>query len=92
SFLIEQNPQVKFYQTRIEESNIASDYLKKSILPGVNFFGVFQSRGSGFSSNYNIVNNYPYSKNYFDGVKPTLSNYVAGVALAWNIVSPYKIK
>jgi outer membrane protein TolC len=89
---VEQNPQVKFYQTRVEESNVASTYLKKSILPGVSLFGVLQTRGSGFDYNYNAANNYKYSTAYLDGIKPTRTNYVAGVFVAWNIVSPLKIK
>lgn len=92
TYSVEQNPQVKFYQARIDESVVAADYLKKSILPGLNLFGIYQTRGSGFGANYNAANNYPYSKNYFDGIKPVLNNYVAGIAVAWNIASPYKIK
>jgi outer membrane protein TolC len=89
---VEQNPQVKFYQSRVEESNVASTYLKKSILPGLSLFGVVQTRGSGFDYNYNAANNYKYSTGYLDGIKPTRTNYVAGVFIAWNIVSPFKIK
>lgn len=89
---VEQNPQAKFYQTRINESNVAADYLKKSILPGVNLFGVFQTRGSGFDYNYTAANNYKYSANYFDGIKPARYNYLTGVAISWNIISPLKIK
>ncbi|MEP7375413.1 MAG: TolC family protein [Chitinophagaceae bacterium] len=89
---IEQNPQAKFYQTRINESNVAATYLKKSIMPGVNLFGVFQTRGSGFDYNYAAATNYKYSSNYFEGIKPLRYNYVTGVALAWNIMSPLKIK
>src|SRR5215831_2836565 len=89
---VEQNPQVKFYQTRVEESNVASTYLKKSILPGVSLFGVLQTRGSGFDYNYNAANNYKYSTAYWDGIKPARTNYVAGVFVAWNIASPFKIK
>ncbi|MEP7109421.1 MAG: TolC family protein [Ferruginibacter sp.] len=89
---VEQNPQSKFYQTRIDESNVAADYLKKSILPGVNLFGVFQTRGSGFDYNYTAANNYKYSINYWDGIKPARYNYITGVAISWNILSSLKIK
>jgi len=89
---VEQNPQSKFYQTRINESNVAADYLKKSIRPGVNLFGIFQSRASGFDYNYNALANYKYSANYFDGIKPSRYNYITGVAISWNIISPFKIK
>lgn len=89
---VEQNPQVRFYQTRIDESTISAAYLKKSILPGINLFGIFQARGSGFDYNYTANNDFKYSGSYLDGIKPVRSNYVTGVTLAWNIISPLKIK
>lgn len=92
SFELARNPQVIYYQSRIEQSNKTSTYLKRSILPGVNIFGVFQSRGSGFDNDYTPAYSDRYSKNYFDGVKPARSNYVTGVSLAWNILSIKKIK
>ncbi len=90
-FAIDQNPQVKFYKTRVDQSNSYSSLLAKSILPGVNLFGIFQTRGSGFDYNYTPLNN-AYSKDYFTGINPTRSNYVAGVSMAWNIMSISKIK
>lgn len=92
SATVTQNPQVKFYQTRIDQSNAATSFLKKSIMPGFNLFGIFQSRGSGFNSDYTPAYDDRYTKNYFDGVKPMRSNYALGVALSWNIISPWKIK
>jgi outer membrane protein TolC len=89
---ITQNPQVKFFQTRINQSDVATAYLKRSILPGVNLFGVFQTRGSGFDYSYSPATNPKYSQDYFEGIKPTRSNYVAGLAIAWNITSIAKIK
>jgi outer membrane protein TolC len=88
----EQNPQVKYYQARIDQSTRAVDYLKKSPLPGLNLFGIFQSRGSGFSYNYSPVNTAGYTKNYLDGINPVRSNYVTGIAVAWNMMSIAKIK
>jgi len=89
---ISQNPQVKFYEALIEQSNKATDYIKKSILPGVNLFGIFQSKGSGFGYDYNPANSNSYSRKYADGLNPVRSNYAAGVSLAWNILSIKKIK
>ncbi len=85
------NPQVNFYKSRIDQSNRYAGLLDKSILPGINLFGIFQSRGSGFDYNYMPSNN-NYSKDYFTGINPTRSNYVAGVSIAWNIMSIAKIK
>jgi len=89
---LEENPQLKFYERRINESNVATGFLKKSILPGFNLFGIFQSRASGFDYNYNPLSGYKYSGSYWEGVNPSRFNYVTGVALAWNIISPFKIK
>lgn len=87
-----QNPQAKFYQARIDQSNIAVNYLKKSILPGLNLFGIYQARASGFDYNYSPEFPDRYTKNYFDGINPNRSNYVAGVSVAWNIFSIPKIR
>ncbi len=92
SFALTDNPQVKFYQGRIEQSNSAASYLKKSIYPGLNLFGTFQSRGSGFDHNYTPDFTDRYTKNYFDGIKPLRYNYLAGLGIYWNFISPAKIK
>lgn len=89
---VTQNPQVKFFQSRINQSDVATAYLKRSILPGVNVFGVFQTRGSGFDYTYSPAANPKYTHDYFEGIKPTRSNYVAGLAIAWNITSIAKVK
>lgn len=89
---INENPQVKYYQALIDQSNKTTDYIRKSILPGVNLFGIFQSRGSGFGYDYNPSNSNSYSKKYTDGINPVRSNYAAGVSLAWNILSIKKVK
>ena len=86
------NPQAKYYQSRIDLSQGLSKYLQKSINPGLNLFGTFQSRASGFDYNYLPGFDDRYSKNYFDGVNPNRYNYVFGLGLAWNIISPLKIK
>ena len=85
------NPQARFYDARIRVSDQYADYLKKSILPGLNLFGIYQARGSGFDYNYSPSLD-AYSKNYWEGIKPSRSNYVAGISIAWNILSIKKIK
>ena len=92
SFEITNNPQIKYYQGRIEQSNSVTNYLKKSIYPGLNLFGTLQSRGSGFDYNYSPDFTDRYTKNYFDGIKPMRYNYLAGLGLYWNLISPAKIK
>ncbi len=91
SFPVENNPQVQFFKSRIDESSSAEKYLQKSINPGLNVFGTFQGKGSGFDYNYTPAID-AYSKNLFDGVNPTRYNYVLGLGIAWNIISPAKIK
>mgnify|MGYP002380631867 CR=1 FL=1 len=85
------NPQAKFYDARVRESEQHADYLKKSILPGLNLFGIYQTRGSGFGFDYSPYQGI-YSKSYWEGIKPSRSNYLAGISIAWNILSIKKIK
>jgi outer membrane protein TolC len=88
---ITRNPQVKYYQAIIDESNQTAAYLKKSILPSLTLFGVGQGRGSGFDYDYIPDLRSRFTKNYFDGVSPIRANYAAGISLAWNILSIKKI-
>lgn len=92
AFTIEQNPQVKFYQSRIDQSITTADYIRKSIRPGLNLFGIYQGRGSGFDYNYSPATGSNYSKDYFNGINPVRSNYAFGISIAWNLFSPIKIK
>ena len=89
---LSQNPQIRFYQARIDQSNVSESYLRKSVLPGLNLFGIYQARASGFDYNYTPEFPDRFTKNYIDGINPKRSNYVAGLALAWNIFSIAKIK
>ena len=91
-YKVEQNPQVQFYQSRVIQSDKYADYLKKSITPGVNLFGIVQTRGSGFSYNYSPDYENRFSGKLWDGINPTRTNYVTGVSIAWNIMSLAKIK
>jgi outer membrane protein TolC len=86
------NPQAKFYKSRLQYSNQAASFLNKSILPGFNFFSILQTRASGFANNY--TPDYPdrYSKSYLDGINPSRSNYLIGVSLTWNFMSIPKIR
>lgn len=92
SFNISNNPQVKFFEKKIHQSKTQTSAIQKSILPGINLFGIFQTRGSGFGTQYNAALPNNYSKSYFDGITPLRSNYIAGVSLAFNIMSIPKIK
>lgn len=90
--LPEENPQVKFYKARIDQSTAAERFLKKGTMPSLSLFGAFQSRASGFDYNYSPEFPDRYSKSYSDGIRPDRSNYVVGLSLAWNLMSPWKVK
>jgi outer membrane protein TolC len=89
---ISSNPQVRFYKRRLELSNQTATFLRRSILPGFNFFSVLQTKGSGFNYNYSPLLPENYSKSYADGVNPTRSNYLLGVSFSWNVMSLPKIR
>jgi outer membrane protein TolC len=91
AFPVANNPQVQFFKSRIDQSSFTEKYLQKSINPGLNLFGAFQGKASGFDYSYapSLDN---YSKSYFDGINPSRYNYVVGLGIAWNIISPAKIK
>ncbi|HEY4874157.1 MAG TPA: TolC family protein, partial [Puia sp.] len=92
NFVVANNPQVQFYKSRIDYSFITEKYLQKSINPGLNLFGTFQGKGSGFDYNYTPLLDANYSKSYFDGINPSRYNYLVGLGIGWNIISPAKIK
>ncbi|HTL10387.1 MAG TPA: TolC family protein [Chitinophagaceae bacterium] len=89
---ITQNPQVQYYERRIAQSYATEKLLRNSINPGLNLFGTFQGRGSGFDYNYTPDFTDRYSKSYFTGIKPERYNYLLGIGIAWNLMSPLKIK
>ncbi|MDM8175788.1 TolC family protein [Olivibacter sp. 47] len=51
---------------------------------------MFQTRGSGFRSDY-ASNQQAFTQNYFDGIKPSRSNYLIGIGLTWNLTQPLRI-
>ena len=88
---ITDNPQARFYERRIIQSNAVAKYIKKSINPGLNLFGAFQTRGSGFDYNYTPDFNSRFNKSYLEGIRPARYNYLVGLGLSWNLISPFKI-
>jgi outer membrane protein TolC len=90
--VIGQNPQLLFYRERINYANHLTKATQKSIMPGLTVFGVYQARASGFNYTYNPETLNGYSNQYKDGINPSRFNYVAGVSLTWNLISPLKIR
>jgi len=89
---LSQNPQVRFYQSRVDHANSAAHAVQRSIMPGVTLFGIYQARASGFNYNYTPEFDDRFTHSYSSGVNPARFNYVAGVSFAWNLMSPLRIK
>ncbi|TRW23941.1 TolC family protein [Flavobacterium zepuense] len=80
------NPIRQFYRSRINYSNQQLKLFRREYWPTFNLFGVFQTRGSGFNSDY-ASNQNSYTQNYFDGIDPSRQNYLVGVGVVWNLTS-----
>ncbi|MCW3108989.1 MAG: Transporter, partial [Segetibacter sp.] len=80
-----EHPLLKYYLSRVDLSNARIKYINTFKNPTFSTFGILQGRGSGFNYNYNSLNQYAYSKDYFQGVKPTRANYLIGVGVTWNL-------
>jgi outer membrane protein TolC len=86
---ISKHPTLAYYQSRIDVNNEQIKYLKKFNYPSFSFVGVLQTRGSGFSNEYSTNQN-AYTDNYWDGTKPTRSNYLVGIGVSWNLAQPFR--
>jgi len=84
------HPVLQWYKSRIGVGKEQANYLKTLYYPSFSLIGIFQTRGSGFSSTY-ATNQSAYTQNYFDGIKPTRSNYLIGIGLTWNITQPFRV-
>jgi outer membrane protein TolC len=80
------HPLLSFYQNRIEVNNQNIKYTERLKYPTLLVFGIIQSRGSGFKSNY-AVDQTAYSHSYFDAAIPSRGNYILGAGITWNITS-----
>jgi outer membrane protein TolC len=85
------HPLLKFYENRIALSDERAKYIQRLSYPVFSLFGIYQSRGSGFSNNYNILNQDAYSQGYWNGIEPMRSNYLFGMGVTWNLTSPLRI-
>ena len=85
------HPLLKYYNSRISVSDAELRYINTLKYPVFSVFGVFQTRGSGFSFDY-ITNHSGYNKSYLDGISPDRVNYLIGVGLTWNITSLARVK
>jgi outer membrane protein TolC len=87
----DQHPILKYYQSRIDVSLQQEKYFDRFKYPVFSLMGVLQSRGTGFDANYSQLNPDGFSHSYWDGVKPTNSNYLLGVGVVWNLTNPVRV-
>jgi outer membrane protein TolC len=88
---ISNHPLLKYYGSRIALSNQQATYFQTLSYPTLSLFGVFQGRGSGFSSNY-ALDQHAYTGQYFEGIKPVRANYLLGLGLTWNLTSMLRVR
>jgi outer membrane protein TolC len=84
------HPLLKYYGERIAASDEQQKYYHTLNYPTFSLFGVLQGRGSGFGSNYTLLNQNAYSSDYWTGVSPTRGNYLLGIGFFWNLTTPLR--
>lgn len=85
------HPLLQYYQSRIALSEEQRKYIKTLNFPAFSFFSVLQTRASGFRADY-AADQTAFTHNYWDGVKPSRSNYLLGIGVTWNLISPLRVK
>lgn len=88
--VIENNPVLHYYRSRIEVGEQQLKLSHKEYLPTLSAFGVFQARGSGFKSDY-TVDLQAFTRNYWEGIRPNRQNYLLGLGVNWNLTSIARI-
>jgi outer membrane protein TolC len=86
-FREEEHPLLKYYLSRVDLSNARAKYYNTFKYPTFSTIGIIQGRGSGFNYNYNSSNKDAYTKDYFQGLKPTRTNYLIGLGVTWNLTN-----
>ncbi|HEX8061061.1 MAG TPA: TolC family protein [Cyclobacteriaceae bacterium] len=84
------HPTIKYYQSRFALTNEQLKLGRASYYPSLNLVGIFQTRASGFSQTY-AQDQSRYTSDYAAGIKPTISNYLLGVGLVWNLTTIAKV-
>jgi outer membrane protein TolC len=90
SAALNEHPLLQWYKSRIAVSEEQTKYYKTFNYPVFSLVGVLQTRGSGFDAAYN-QDQHAYTTNYWDGVKPTRTNYLIGIGVTWNLAQPFRI-
>ena len=84
------HPLLQYYENRVKLSQEQTRYYHTLYFPVFSVFGVMQTRGSGFGNNY-AADQTDYTHAYWDGVKPTRSNYLIGLGVTWNLTSILRV-
>lgn len=87
---LKNHPVLSFYKSRIEVSEQEKQLLKTQYYPSFSMVGIIQSRASGFGNGYAQDQN-DFSSSYWDGIKPTRSNYLIGVGVSWNFTQTFRL-
>ena len=83
---VNSHPVLNFYRSRVQQSLEQLSLSRKSYFPTLSLVGIFQTRASGFGSQY-AQDQTAFTHRYSDGITPTRSNYLMGVGLVWNLTS-----
>ncbi|WP_341843750.1 TolC family protein [Chitinophaga caseinilytica] len=84
------HPILQFYQSRIQLSQEQEKYIRTLQYPAFSVFSIIQTRGSGFQAEY-ITDHTAFTHNYWDGVKPTRTNYLLGLGVTWNLTNILRV-
>ena len=87
NFSIDRNPLLRFENQRLTTQYNQLNVLRKSVLPTINILGAAWARSSGINE---ITKQ--YSSNIADGLPYQTYNYLAGIAIKWDITSLTKNK
>lgn len=85
------HPLLQYYRSRIQLSREQEKYIKTLNYPAFSLFSVLQTRASGFHNEY-TQDQTAFTHDYWEGIKPTRSNYLVGVGVTWNLTSPLRVR
>ncbi|GAA0549658.1 TolC family protein [Chitinophaga japonensis] len=87
---LDDHPVLQWYRSRIALSDEQVKYYRTQAYPVFSLVGVLQTRGSGFEATY-AQDQTAFTHDYWEGVKPARTNYLAGIGITWNFTQPWRI-
>ncbi len=85
------HPVLQWYKSRVLLSDEQAKYFRTFNFPVFSLVGVLQTRGSGFDATYGAQHLDAYSQAYWNGIKPTRTNYLIGLGISWNFTQTLRI-